>query len=58
MSTQVYINMEQALFSESSNEYHAKIALNPEEACKLIEVGFEYITGEYTDGGKIFRKRK
>jgi hypothetical protein len=50
--------MEQALFSSSSNEYHTKIALNQEEACKLIEVGFEYVTGEYSDGGKIFRKRK
>jgi hypothetical protein len=27
------------------------------EACELIETGFEYVTGEYTDGGKIFRKR-
>jgi len=25
---------------------------------KLIQVGFEFITGEYSDGGKIFRKRK
>jgi len=58
MSTQIYINMEQALYSGSANEYHTKIALNPEEACKLIEVGFDYITGEYSDGGKIFRKRK
>lgn len=58
MSTQVYINMEQALFSGSANEYHIKIALNPEEACRLIEVGFDYVTGEYSDGGKIFRKRK
>ena len=58
MSTQVYINMEQALFAGSANEYHTKIALNPEEACKLLEVGFDYVTGEYNDGGKIFRKRK
>jgi hypothetical protein len=32
--------------------------MNTEEACQLIEVGFEYVTGEYTNGGKIFRKRK
>jgi hypothetical protein len=31
---------------------------NTQEACKLAEAGFEYVTGEYTDGGKIFRKRK
>ncbi len=33
-------------------------AFNAEDACKLLDVGFEYITGEYNDGGKIFRKRK
>jgi hypothetical protein len=50
--------MEQALFSNSSNEYHVKIAQSVEQAMALIEVGFEYVTGEYNDGGKIFRKRK
>jgi hypothetical protein len=24
----------------------------------LIELGFEYVTGEYTDGGKLFKKKK
>jgi len=28
------------------------------EACGLVEAGFEYVTGNYDDGGKIFRKRK
>jgi hypothetical protein len=28
------------------------------EACILIDVGFEFVTGEYNDGGKIFRKLK
>jgi len=23
-----------------------------------VEAGFEYVTGDYADGGKIFRKRK
>jgi integrase len=57
-STQIYINMEQALFSNSSNEYHVKIAQSVEQAMAFIEVGFEYVTGEYNDGGKIFKKRK
>jgi len=35
-----------------------KVVHNTEESCKLVEVGFEYVTGEYVDGGKIFRKRK
>jgi hypothetical protein len=29
-----------------------------EEEVELVEVGFEYITEDYDDGGKIFRKRK
>jgi hypothetical protein len=24
----------------------------------LVEAGFQYVTGEYVDGGKIFKKRK
>jgi integrase len=35
-STQIYINMEQALFSNSSNEYHVKIAESVEQAMALI----------------------
>ena len=36
----------------------SKVAVNVKEATELIELGFEYVTGEYGDGGKIFRKRK
>ena len=36
----------------------SKVAVNVKEATELIELGFEYVTGEYDDGGKIFRKRK
>jgi hypothetical protein len=31
---------------------------NVSEATGLIEMGFEYVAGEYEYGGKIFRKRK
>jgi hypothetical protein len=31
--------------------------MNVKEASELIELGFEYVTGEYNDGGKIFRRR-
>ena len=34
-----------------------KVAMNVKEASELIELGFEYVTGEYHDGGKIFRRR-
>jgi hypothetical protein len=32
--------------------------MNAKEECQLIEEGGEYVTGEYSDGGKIFRKPK
>lgn len=58
-NTLIYITIERTLFgSNKADEYHAKVAHNAEEALKLVEVGFEYVTGEYDDGGKIFRKRK
>lgn len=58
-STMIYIDYEAALFGSATNEeFTVKVALNVEEACKLSEVGFEYVTGDYADGGKIFRKRK
>jgi len=39
-----------------SEEWTCKTAINVDEASKLIEVGFEYITE--MDGLKLFRKRK
>jgi hypothetical protein len=36
----------------------SELPLNVEKACALVETGFEYVTREYNDGGKIFRKRK
>jgi len=44
LNTQMYVNMEKAFFGESSEEYTVKIASDVEEACKLLEVGFEYVT--------------
>jgi integrase len=55
-STEIYINMEQAVFSESDQEFHVKLAKTIDEACKLLEVGFEFVTD--MDGAKLFRKRK
>lgn len=36
----------------------SKVAMKVEEEIELIELGFEYVTGEYDDVGKIFRKRR
>jgi integrase len=56
LPTQIYVNMEQALFSGNADEYHVKAVSTVEEAKALIEVGFEYVTD--MDGKKLFRKRK
>jgi len=56
LNTQIYVNMEQAIFATTSDEYTVKAATTVEEACKLIEVGFEYVTN--VENVKLFRKRK
>jgi hypothetical protein len=55
-STELYINIEQAIFQVTNDEYHVKVAHNPKEACALVEAGFEYVTD--MEDAKIFRKRK
>jgi hypothetical protein len=54
----VYINLERTAFTSKNDEFHVSVAKTVEEACRLIQVGFEYVTGDYNDGGKLFRKRK
>jgi integrase len=58
-NTLLYIQLDKQLFSNvPEDSFITRVATVAEEACKLIEVGFDYVTGEYGDGGKIFRKRK
>jgi len=58
-NTLIYIDLEKNLFHNADDEgYTSRIATNVGEACNLIDSGFEYVTGNYDDGGKIFRKRK
>jgi len=54
MNTTIYTH----LINFDADSYYTEIALNAKQARKLIEAGFEYVTGEYDDGGKIFRKPK
>ncbi len=54
LTTMVYTH----LINFEADTYHSEIAMTTEEARKLVEAGFEYVTGEYDDGGKIFRKPK
>lgn len=56
-NTLMYITLAEELF-KGQQDYVSKIATNVKEACTLVDVGFEYVTGEYHDGGKIFRKPK
>ncbi|MEM1589913.1 MAG: hypothetical protein QW175_05800 [Candidatus Bathyarchaeia archaeon] len=55
-NTLVYITIENALFQNTNDDFHVRTAKMVEEACRLFEVGFEYVTE--IDGVKIFRKRK
>ena len=48
----------QLVDTSEEERFISKVAMNVKEATELIELGFEYVTGEYDDGGKIFRKRK
>lgn len=55
-NTAVYITLENSVFQAKDDEFHAAVAKNLEEACKLVEVGFEYVCD--VDSAKVFRKRK
>jgi len=57
-NTLLYVQLDQKLFKDMDDSFITRIAHNAQEACGLVEVGFDYVTGEYSDGGKIFRKRK
>jgi hypothetical protein len=48
--------LEKAIFKDTNDEFTVKVAETLDEACKLLEVGFEYVTD--MEGKKIFRKRK
>jgi integrase len=56
-STMIYINLENAIFLNDSNEWSCKATKDTTEATKLVEVGFEYVTTT-PDGLVLFRKRK
>ena len=55
-NTLIYVNIEQALFQNTNEEFHVATARTVEEACRLIEVGFEYVNT--IDEVHIYRKRK
>jgi integrase len=48
----------QLLPFQENDQFICKVATDTKQACELIEDGWEFVTGEYSDGGKIFRKPK
>jgi len=38
------------------DECHISVSKNAKEACKLIILGFQFVTEEYNYEGKIFKK--
>jgi integrase len=56
LATQIYVNLDQALFGEANDEYHVKVAETIEEATNLIAVGYEYVST--MENKQIYRKRK
>jgi len=57
-NTLIYIDLEAKIFNSPNDGFICRIAHNVGEAVSLVESGFEYVTGEYDDGGKIFRKHE
>lgn len=55
-ATLIYIHLEKLLFKSEDDEFHVKVASQPEEIKQLLAVGFEYICEQ--DGLLYFRKRK
>jgi integrase len=56
LATQIYVNLDQAIFGEANDEYHVKVAETVEEATNLIAVGYEYVST--MENKQIYRKRK
>lgn len=57
-NTLIYIDLESKLFTSQNDGFTVRVAHDVGEAATLIEAGFEYVTGEYSDGGKLFKRRK
>jgi hypothetical protein len=55
-STEIYINIEQAIFENTQEEFHVKANSDPEEIKALLETGFEYVCSK--GDLMFFRKRK
>jgi hypothetical protein len=50
------VQLYEKLFKDYNDNFITRVAHNVQEACSLVETGFEDVTGEYGDGGKIFQQ--
>ena len=50
------MHLAESLFDSTEDEYHVKIAENPEEIKSLLETGFGYVCTK--DSLMFFKKRK
>jgi integrase len=57
-NTLLYVQLAKSIFKDHDDQYVCKVAKNAQEATQLRELGFEFVTGEYSDGGKLFKKQK
>jgi hypothetical protein len=51
-NTLLYMRLDQKLFKDMDHSFITRIAHNAQETCDLVEIGFDYATGEYGNGGK------
>ena len=54
--TLLYVQLSETIFKETTDEFTVRVARSLDEACSLLEIGFEYVTD--MDDVKLFRKRK
>jgi hypothetical protein len=54
--TTLYIQLDQALFSDKPDEIHVRTVRTSEEVKALLEVGFGYVCEK--EGVSFFRKRR
>ena len=52
----VRVQLAEAIFKETTDEFTVRVASKPKEITKLLEVGLEYVCD--MEGKKLFRKRK
>jgi hypothetical protein len=55
--TEIYINLESALFLSTTDEWICKVARNEAEACQLVEANVIFVNN-LGDNCAIYKKRK